>query len=69
MKKILLVVVLAIVLAGCQARESDTRERVKSTKSSIVFVVECLNGVGYYRAEGYGYLAVQYNRDGTVATC
>lgn len=69
--KILTLLVLAFVFAGCDTSQTGVDTMTDTQKMRIV----CLDGVEYYLYRegagyaGYGYMSVKFNRDGTIATC
>lgn len=70
MKKLILVVLMAIGLTGCFG---DTGEKPMTPPSG--FNTICLDGVVYYVNKewagynGYGYMAPKFNTDSEVVTC
>jgi uncharacterized lipoprotein YajG len=65
---IIVLTLMGVLVAGCSTPETTGNVTRSGT---INFQEVCLNGVIYYYAKvpHRGYLAVKYNRDGTVATC
>ena len=66
--KILLITIMLILISGC----SEGMNVVTKTND---IKLRCIDGVSYYMFkemsgnQGYGFMTVAFNRDGSVKTC
>lgn len=61
MKKFLMVVLLGVLLTGCNFG-------TKSKDTELIVTEQCYDGVVYLEKSGYTNLTVKFNSDGKVAT-
>lgn len=67
------ILILTAFLIGCDYTPEEVAEW--TTPKTDHIHTKCINGVEYYTLfktsgyQGYGYMAVAYNTDGTIRTC